>query len=66
MQRLGVDLSKHLFKSRILMGQKPPSKILGSSDSVVAQKKLIFILVKVIISAEKKSQKACVNIEGEN
>jgi hypothetical protein len=39
------------------MGQTPPFKILGSSDSVFAQKKLIFLLVKVIIIPEKNPRK---------
>ena len=39
------------------MGRKPSFKILGSSDSIVAHKKLIFLLVKVIISPEKNSRK---------
>ena len=42
MQRIRLDLRKHMYTSCILMGQKPPFKILGSSDSVVAQKKMIF------------------------
>jgi len=47
------------------MGQKPPFKILGSSDSVVAQKRLIFIFVRVIISPEKNPRKP-VSIERGN
>ena len=39
------------------MRRKPPFKILGSSDSVVAQKSLIFIFVRVIISPEKNPRK---------
>jgi len=41
----------------VLMCRKPPFKILGLSDSVVAQKRLIFIFVRVIISSEKNSRK---------
>ena len=41
----------------VLLCRKPPFKILGSSDSVVAQKSLIFIFVRVIISPEKNSRK---------
>ena len=43
--------------SNVLMGSKPPFKILSSSDSIFAQKKLIFILVRVIISPEKNPRK---------
>jgi hypothetical protein len=57
MQRIGSNLRKHLFTSYILMGRKPPFKILGSSDSIVNQKKLIFLLVKAIISPEKNPRK---------
>jgi hypothetical protein len=39
------------------MCRKPPFKILGSSNTIVAQKKLIFILVRVIISPEKNPRK---------
>ena len=39
------------------MRWEPPFKILGSSDSVVAQKKLIFIFVRIIISLEKNPRK---------
>ena len=39
------------------MHQKPPFKILGSSDWVVAQKSLIFIFVRVIISPETSPRK---------
>jgi hypothetical protein len=39
------------------MGRKPPFKILGSSNTIVAQKKLIFILVRVIISPVKNPRK---------
>ena len=39
------------------MRWKPPFKILGSSDSVVAQKKLIFIFFRIIISLEKNPRK---------
>ena len=41
----------------ILMCQKPPFPILGLSDLVVAQKSLIFIFVRVIISPEKNPRK---------
>jgi hypothetical protein len=57
MQRIRIDLKKPIFTSHIFMGQTPPFEILGSSDSVVAQKKLIFLLVKVIISPEKNTRK---------
>jgi hypothetical protein len=57
MQKIGLDLRKHLFTSHILMGRKPPFKILGSSDSTITQKKLIFLLVKAIISPEKNPRK---------
>ena len=36
---------------------KPPFKILGSSDSVFSQKRLIFIFLRVIISPEKNPRK---------
>ena len=39
------------------MCQKLPFKILYSSDSVVAQKKFIFIFVRIIISLEKNPRK---------
>ena len=39
------------------MRRKPPFKILCSSDSVVAQKKFIFIFVRIIISLEKNPRK---------
>ena len=39
------------------MRRKPPFKILGLSDWVVAQKSLIFIFVRVIISPEKNPRK---------
>ena len=41
----------------VLMGRKLPFKILGLSDLVVAQKSLIFIFVRVIISPEKNPRK---------
>jgi hypothetical protein len=57
MQRIGLDLREHLYTPRVLMGRKPPFKILGSSDAIFAQKKLIFILVRLIISLEKNPGK---------
>jgi hypothetical protein len=56
-QRIGLDLREHLYTPHILMGRKPPFKILGSSNTIVPQKKLIFILVRVIISPEKNPRK---------
>jgi hypothetical protein len=58
MQRIGLDLEKHLHISRVLKGRKPLFKILGSSESVVAQKRLIFIFVRFIISPEKNPRKS--------
>jgi hypothetical protein len=68
MQRIGLDLRKHLFTPGVLMGRKPPFKILGSSDSTITQEKSIFLLVKAIISPEKNPRKPVsrLNIEGEN
>ena len=37
-QMIELDLGKHMFTSHILMAQTPPFEILGSSDSVIAQK----------------------------
>ena len=47
------------------MHQKPPFKILGLSDSVIAQKSLIFIFVRVIISPEKNPRKPVLIIRAE-
>jgi len=56
-ERIRLDLREHLYTPHVLMGRKPPFKILGSSNTIVAQKKLIFILVRVIISPEKNRRK---------
>jgi len=57
MQRIGLDLGRHMFTPRVLMGRKPPFKIQSSSNSVGAQKKLKIIFLRVLNASEKNPRK---------
>jgi len=57
MQRIGLDLGRHMFTTRVLMGRKPPFKIQSSSNSVGVQKKLRIIFIRVLNTSEKNSRK---------
>ena len=57
MQRIEVDLGRHMFTPRVLMGRKPPFKIQSSSNSVDVQKKLKIIFLRVLNTSEKIPRK---------